>query len=150
MNFEAYLFFIPLIVGIVTQIIKLIIDFLKKRKFYRHYLFSSGGFPSVHSSISMSIVVLVFIISWPESVLFATTLAFWFLFAYDAMNVRYEAGKHAHFINTLRSELNDVLHEKNSPTELKERLWHTPIEVVGGVIIWWILTILLTKLYGLW
>jgi len=150
MNIDSYMFVIPLIIGVITQILKLVIDFFKKRRIYRHSIFSSWWFPSVHSSISASIIVIVFIISWPDSVLFAVTLAFWFLFAYDAMNVRYEAGKHAYFINTMRHELNDVLHEKNTSTELKERLGHTPFEVIGWVIIWWLLTILLTKLYGIW
>lgn len=40
-----------------------------------------------------------------DSVLFAVAVAFSILFAYDAMNLRYEAGQHAHYINDLRIDL---------------------------------------------
>ncbi|MEI8091861.1 MAG: divergent PAP2 family protein [bacterium] len=52
--------------------------------------------------------------------LFAVVAAFSLLFAYDAMNIRYEAGQHAHYINDLRTELEGVLQKKE--VRLKERI----------------------------
>ena len=46
------------------------------------------------------------------SLMFAIVFAFSLLFAYDAMNLRYEAGQHAHYINDLRFELQNVLQKK--------------------------------------
>jgi acid phosphatase family membrane protein YuiD len=40
-----------------------------------------------------------------DSTIFAIAFAFSILFAYDAMNLRYEAGQHAHYINDLRVDL---------------------------------------------
>jgi acid phosphatase family membrane protein YuiD len=40
-----------------------------------------------------------------DSVLFVVVAAFSLLFAYDAMNLRFQTGQHAHFINKLRFEL---------------------------------------------
>lgn len=56
-----------------------------------------------------------------DSVLFAVAFAFSVLFAYDAMNLRYQTGQHAHYINDLRSELESILQKKKKGV-LKERL----------------------------
>lgn len=82
--------------------------------------------------------------------LFAVAFTFTFLFIYDAMNVRYEAGKHAHYINNLRFELEATLHKQAPPHHLKERLGHTPIEVIGSILFGCILTLLLSKFIVLW
>jgi acid phosphatase family membrane protein YuiD len=54
------------------------------------------------------------------------------------MNLRYEAGQHAQYINSMRFELQNVLQKKEWP--LKERIGHTPWEVVWGIIVWSLLT----------
>jgi acid phosphatase family membrane protein YuiD len=64
------------------------------------------------------------------------------LFAYDAMNLRYEAGQHAHYINDLRIDLQWVLTRKEK-WPLKERIWHTRVEVAWWIIFWLVLTFLL-------
>jgi len=56
-----------------------------------------------------------------SSVFFAVAFAFSVLFAYDAMNLRYETGQHAHYINDLRSELGTILQKKEKGL-LKERI----------------------------
>ena len=75
------------------------------------------------------------------SVTFAVTFAFAVLFAYDAMNLRYEAGQHAQYINNLRFELQNVLVKKEHA--LKERIGHTPFEVAGGIVFASVLTYIL-------
>ena len=47
------------------------------------------------------------------------------------MNVRYQSGEHARYLNELRRNLQNVLEMKETkkPT-LKERLGHTPFEVL--------------------
>ena len=51
------------------------------------------------------------------------------LFWYDAMNVRYEAGKHAQYINEIKEELKSFSFIDYKLNDLKERLGHTLIEV---------------------
>ncbi len=147
---KLYPFLVPFVVAIAIQLIKIIIDVAKYKKFRRRQIFSAWGFPSVHSWISASVITLVYFVSWPGSVLFAVVLVFSFLFIYDAMNLRYEAGKHAHYLNSLRIELKDVLDKAKVHQYLKERLWHTPSEVIAGILIGILFTILLCKLFHLW
>lgn len=67
----------------------------------------------------------------PESAVFAVSFMFMVLISYDAMNVRYEAGRHAYYLNHIRTELKDVLWQKDPRlSSLKERIGHTPLEVL--------------------
>lgn len=80
------------------------------------------------------------------SILFAVAFAFSVLFAYDAMNLRYETGQHASYINDMRLELEAIL-QKKQRSPLKERIGHTPIEVAGGILFGTILTYIFYYVY---
>lgn len=141
-------FFLVLIVAVFVQGLKVVIDLFKYRKFRFHHFFSSWGFPSFHTGLSSSVTMLVLLESWFDSVLFVVAVAFSLLFAYDAMNLRFQTGQHAHFINKLRFELQWVF-LKEQTWKLKERIGHTPLEVMGWVIIWSLLTYILYYLFFL-
>jgi uncharacterized protein len=131
MHIPFYPVFIPLLVIIIIQFVKLMIDRWQHKHFDRKNLFTTGGFPSVHSGMTSSLVTLVYLDQGLDSVLFALAFVFMFLISYDAMNLRYEAGKHAHYINTLRHDVEGVLQRQESKMRLKERMGHTPLEVIG-------------------
>lgn len=133
--------FLVMIVGVIIQLAKVVIDIIRYKRFYIGHIFSSGWFPSFHSGLASSVTMLVWLHEGFGSISFAVAFAFSILFAYDAMNLRYEAGQHAHYINNLRFELQWVLQKKDLP--LKERIWHTPREVAGGIIVGSILTYML-------
>ena len=113
--------FIVIIVGCIIQVLKVIIDLIRYKRFYIGHIFASGGFPSFHSGLASSVTMLVRLKYGFGSVLFATAFAFSVLFAYDAMNLRYETGQHAHYINDLRLELGTILQKKEQGL-LKERI----------------------------
>jgi len=151
MDIVIYDFMIPFSVAIIIQVTKLVIDLLTLRRLKWHHIFTAGGFPSVHAWLTASVATLVFLREGPDSTLFAVTVALMLLIAYDAMNVRYEAGRHAHYLNHITFELKDVLWEKwDKWPALKERIWHTPIEVFGGLVIGCVLTILFVRYVPIW
>lgn len=144
------LFLIPLITWWLIQCIKVLIDFCIYKKITRGSLRSAGWFPSVHSWIASSITTLLFLLHGIESTEFAISFTFSFLFWYDAANIRYEAGKHASFLNTISQELSTLSsiivnskQRKQAAHLLKERLWHTVSEVIWGIVIWSLITFLL-------
>ena len=145
------IFVLPLSVGVIIQIIKLIIDYKKDNIFD---ITVSGWFPSVHSWMAASLSTTIFILYWVYSVEFAISFVFSLLFWYDASNVRYEAWKQATVINNIRHNLSEILLEQDhEPIKLKERLWHTFFEVIWGIIIGTALTLViiyLFKLKGIW
>ncbi len=145
----VYYFLIPIFVGWTIQLLKIIIDYFNERKFRVDSLWRAGWFPSVHSWVSSSIACLMFLKFWINSPEFAIAFTFAFLFWYDSMNIRYEAWKHAKYLNKISSQLSTVLEFwDNKYILLKERLWHTLYEVLWWIFLWTILTfIFYTILY---
>lgn len=145
-GFQMSPIFIVIIVGCIIQFTKVIIDIIRYKRIYTGHIFASGGFPSFHSGLATSVTMLVRLQYGFGSTLFAVAFAFSVLFAYDAMNLRYETGQHAHYINDLRVELQSILQKKEKEV-LKERIWHTPLEVLWWIIFGSILTYIFYYIY---
>ena len=138
--------FILIVVWLTIQILKVIIDSIKIKEFSFTSIFAAWGFPSFHSGLATSVTTMVRLSEWFNSMLFAVCFAFSLLVAYDAMNVRFESWKQAKCINEIRSSLSAALLwglNRDERLPLKERLWHTPIEVAWWIIISFILTFVL-------
>lgn len=133
--------FIVLLVGVIIQFVKIVIDSIVEKRICFNHIFISWGFPSFHTWVASSVTVLALLADWIRSVSFAIALTFSVLFAYDAMNVRYQTWKHAEYLNAIRRDLQEnFLMSEQKKSKLKERLWHTPIEVMWGFLFWVILT----------
>ena len=133
--------FIVLLVGVIIQFIKIIIDSIVEKRVCFNHIFISWWFPSFHTCVATSITLLALLLDGIWSVSFGIALTFSMLFAYDAMNVRYQTWKHAEYLNAIRRDLQEnFLMTQPKKSKLKERLWHTPIEVMWGFIFWVVLT----------
>ncbi len=133
--------FLVLLVWVIIQFVKIIIDSIAEKRICLDHIFISWWFPSFHTWIASSVTVLALLADWIFSVSFAIALTFSMLFAYDAMNVRYQTWKHAEYLNAIRRDLQEnFLMSEQRKSKLKERLWHTPIEVMWGFIFWVVLT----------
>ena len=147
-------FFVPLIVWILAQLSKVLIDSFYWNKLNFHSLWSSWGMPSAHSTLTSSLFVVVILLEWLFSTLSMIVFIFSLLIWYDAANVRYESWKHAQYINSLRSDMHRVMtydHIVEKPffswfSLLRERLWHTPTEIFIWIIFWVITTLLVVHL----
>lgn len=145
-GFQMEPIFIVIIVGCIIQFTKVIIDIIRYKRIYTGHIFASGWFPSFHSGLASSVTMLVRLHYGFGSIFFAVAFAFSVLFAYDAMNLRYETGQHAQYINDLRSDLESIL-QKKPKNILKERIWHTPWEVAGWIFFGSILTYIFYYIY---
>ena len=150
MHISFYPVFIPVLVILVIQFVKLMIDWVTNKRFEWNNLFTTGWFPSVHSGMTSSLVTLVYLDQGVGSIMFAMAFVFMFLISYDAMNLRFEAGKHAHYINNLKHDIESVLQRQESKMRLKERMGHTPVEVIGWLLVGCILTVLFYKFLLVW
>ena len=121
-----------------AQLIKFLTMMIRHRTLRFERLVGSGGFPSAHTSFIRATTTAIYIKEGADSDVFILALVTAFIVMYDATGVRRESGKQAEALNqiisyfskrgipvTLRS------HEK----ALKELLGHTPVEVMGGVIL---------------
>lgn len=126
------LIIIPLLAIIISQIIKFVIESIKYKKILVNRLLNgSGGLPSSHAVLVSSLTSLIYL-NYGYSEYFAISLIFSLIILYDAVGVRYEVGKHAKILNEIT----------NSSKLLKELIGHTLIEVLCGIFLGIIVSII--------
>jgi len=122
-----------LIAWALAQIIKIPLDFLRTRKWNWALLLTTGGMPSSHSALMTATTLAIGLYYGLDNPLFALGVAITMIVTYDAAGVRQQAGIHAQRINVIVEEL---LHgHPISDNDLREVLGHTPLEVLGGIIL---------------
>lgn len=123
---------IPIMIGIISQSIKFIIETIKYRKININRLFDGmGGMPSTHSSIVSSLSAIIYLDYGINNPLTIVTIVFSLITIYDAMGIRYECSKHAHIINKITS------------SDLSVMLGHKPSETLIGCLLGIILTLII-------
>lgn len=118
----------------VAQVLKVIIYYVRKRRLDFHYLLSSGGMPSSHSSVVCTCAASVGSIAGWSSISFAIATVMAFVVMYDAANVRKAAGEQAKILNYIMEHWKEMRPEFLSK-ELKELLGHTPLQVFAGAVL---------------
>ena len=120
---------------ILAQIIKIFTGLYQdKKKTLRSILFSTGGMPSSHSAVVCSTAISCGILYGYDSVVFAIAAIVAFVVMRDAAGVRREAGKQAEVINQISEELGKK-RRKFADITLPELLGHTPLQVVFGALL---------------
>ena len=105
-------------------------------------LVSTGGFPSSHTSLVVTLTLVIGMLQfhdlgypdWAFAVSFVLTV----ITVHDAMGVRYEASKHAIILNNLAEDFTEEEKKElgfGKKGKLKEMLGHKITEVVGGAIV---------------
>lgn len=126
---------IPLITIVICQIIKFTIESILSKKLKWNRLFNgAGGMPSAHTSFSASLTTLIGFCQGFDSPIFAVALVFTFIVSYDSMGLRLESEKQAIAINHIMDSL-FTKQPKKAYQHLKEELGHKPIEVLMGLLL---------------
>ena len=115
----------------LAQFVKVPLEYLETRRWNWGLWFSSGGMPSSHSALVVSVMMAIGLFEGFDTPLFALAVAIAMVVVYDAAGVRREAGRHAERINLIIETI--FSGQPVSEKELKEVIGHTPTEVVVGV-----------------
>lgn len=127
---------------LLCQLLKFIILSVKHKKVIWKYIVTTGGFPSSHCALCMTLVTSLFLfqmhdlsgkIDWSFAVAVVVSL----VIVHDAMGVRLEASKHAKILNNMTEEMSKEEKEAigfDKSGRLKELLGHKAFEVFGGVL----------------
>ena len=118
---------------LLAQILKIPTEYLRSRRWLWMMFFAAGGMPSSHTALMVSGTLAVGLYHGFDNPIFAMAVAVTMIIAHDAAGVRRQAGKHAERINLLFDEL--LKGHMWSEDELKEVIGHTPLEVIGGIIL---------------
>jgi acid phosphatase family membrane protein YuiD len=117
----------PFLAWLVAGILKFLINSLRAHRFAFN-LIGYGGLPSNHSAIVSSMVMLIALREGMDSAAFGVAIALAFIVILDATSLRRQVGKHAAAINQLNSLA------VSNQASLRERMGHTPIEILAGVL----------------
>lgn len=119
----------------IAQVCKFILNYIVNRNFNFERLSGSGGMPSAHSATVTALTISSARVCGTGSAEFALAVVLAAVVIYDAMGVRHEAGEHAKIINKLMKNSSEDELDEHEYKELKELLGHTPLEVVGGILL---------------
>ena len=121
---------VPFLLWLAIQTSKVIVDCIEKKKITLRRLLGSGGMPSSHSAVMVSITVMLGKNIGFKSPIFALACFMTLVVMQDAIGVRRQVGKQAKY-------LNEILMDKNTSTEEKfqEMVGHTPFQVLIGLIV---------------
>jgi len=127
---------------LLAQVLKIPIDTIREHRWNWALFFTAGGMPSSHSCLVTSTAMAVGLHVGFDTPLFAVAIALAMVVVYDATGVRRQAGIQAQTINILVEEL--LKGHPISEQRLREVLGHTPLEVMGGVLLGMLVAV------GLW
>lgn len=125
------LLLIPLIVWLITFLLKLVVDLIKKNRRYMHY----GGWPSTHTSISIALSTVMALEFGLGSPYFAISTIFSLIIITDALGLRNIISKQSKVINS------------TNETQLPGNVGHSWLEVISGALLAVILTYIIYQLF---
>lgn len=123
---------VPFLALIIAQCIKVIIDSFKGEFSWRNFN-NYGGMPSSHSAMVAALCAEIGMANGFDTSFFAIAFAFTFLIIRDAVGLRRELGHHGKILNMLIKDLPD--YKENKYPLLQERLGHTYLQALAGVLI---------------
>lgn len=133
---RQYLFLIPLLVALLSEITKVVLHGIRTGDF-QEKLFQPGGMPSTHSAFVTSLLIVIGKKYGIETGEFAIAFVFACLTWYDAFHSRRAIGEQAKILNKLQHWI-----------RFPERLGHTFMEVMGGIIFGSVVTMIGIELAG--
>lgn len=122
-----------LLAWFIAQLLKVILTVIFMKKLDLTRFVGSGGMPSSHSALVVSMASSIGFKEGFNSPVFALALAVAMVVMYDAAGVRRAAGKQAAVLNEIVAELQ--AHRSITEEKLKELLGHTPVEVIAGALL---------------
>lgn len=117
----------PFVAWAVAGVMKFLINSMRAQKL-AFDLIGYGGLPSNHSAIVSSMAALIALKEGMTHPAFGVALTLAFIVILDASSLRRQIGKHASAINLLSAD-------DASPTKLRERVGHTPLEITAGIAV---------------
>ena len=122
---------IPILVGFLTQIIKLTIDGIPNNLNWQHIYKDYGGMPSSHTAFVASLATVIFLREGLDSAAFAVALVLSLVVIRDAVGCRREIGHNAVLTNNLAKEV----FPENPEILVHERIGHNISEVIAGLMV---------------
>lgn len=122
---------VPFFTWFGIQLFKLIYDRFETKKWHWKRLMGTGGMPSSHSAVVVSLATLVGKKCGINTAIFAVSFIFALIVMYDAAGVRRAVGEQAKVLNNMMSDDKKMTNAQ----KLQEMTGHTPFQVLVGALI---------------
>ncbi len=129
---------VPISAWLIAQVLKTIINAIINKEFSVSRLFGDGGMPSGHSATVTALACVCGFSFGFDSAYFAIAGILAVIVMHDAVGVRRETGKQAVSIIAIMDVINKYVTEKDKDMKadkLKVMVGHTPLQVVCGAIL---------------
>ena len=127
-----FYFIAPVVSWLSAQTIKYITNIIKNRAFHLFHIVKTGGMPSSHTSLVVTLIIQAALIEGVNSIAFATALVFGLIVIYDAMSLRRAVGYQGSEVEEMYREYCEK-HGKEYKSH-KPVKGHTLLEIIGGVV----------------
>jgi hypothetical protein len=118
---------------VIAQAIKVIFYGFRQRKFDFRWFIGTGGMPSSHTAGASSLATGCGLTYGFDSVYFALAASFAIVVMFDAQGVRRASGRQARILNKIMDDI--YWQGRIQEGRLREFIGHTPLEVIGGMLL---------------
>jgi hypothetical protein len=132
-----------LVSGVAAQALKPFIDAVQKRGFNLLRVLDTGGMPSSHTAVVTTLTAGVAVYEGVTSPLFGISLIISLYFIFEATGLRQEVGNQARVLNEVMERLKVKGSHHVEPEVLRELIGHTWIEVIAGLALGCIISLLM-------
>lgn len=128
-------FVYPIIAFCLAQGTKIVIKIFKRKKLVWRDLVAYSDMPSGHTATVVSLSTIMFLSQGMMSPEFALAFVFMMIVITDAIGLRNYLGQHGKTLNVLVDDLKEDDYLDNSYPKQLERIGHTPMQVlIGGIL----------------
>jgi len=123
----------PVLAWVAAQVIKTLIDRLRRGRFNSRVLFSPGGMPSAHSALVCGLAASTWFSQGPDSAAFAISAALAVIVMYDAAGVRQAVDRQSEILVHILTHLPRT--HDDFDRFLEGLVGHTRLQVVAGALL---------------
>lgn len=127
------IFLVPVICGLLIQVIKLILDCVTERRFALDALTQADGMPNLHSAVFSSLSMTIGIKYGFSSILFSVVAGFSVIIIHDTMRLKGEKVKQTDLLNRIILS-NESYQDVTEDRELRT-LRFRPLDVLSGTVL---------------
>lgn len=126
---------LPVIAFSIAQGTKFILRTYRQKKIDWRNIFSYSDMPSGHSAVVISLLTIIALVNGLNSAAFAISFVFAAIVITDAIGLRNYLGQHGKTLNILVKDLKEDDFLDDFYPQLLERIGHTPLQVIAGALI---------------
>ncbi|MBN2185721.1 MAG: divergent PAP2 family protein [Candidatus Krumholzibacteriota bacterium] len=124
------IFIIPIVCGVLVQILKSIIYSVAEREANIGRLFQADGMPNLHATVFAALSTTVGLKYGFSSILFAVTATYTFIIVHDTMKVKREKEKQVGILNSIISNIQGL--KNDGLSDATRILQFRPLDVSSG------------------